>query len=225
MSWLRDPDGGGRTCPWRALPEVTSARGKPWAERETAPGRRPDVAGLAYIEQLSVFSAPHRAGDPHHRVDLSGIASQRRLHNCPTARAGCRSTTRPGHWTTRARPRQDRRRGTAAASGETVVHEYRGFALAPRQFAMSEPSEIYCAAPGYNVDTTNLLRVLSRRAVVVATGTVGRTGRNGGQASCSLPLRRFRVAGHRRVRDATPADVTRVRLDQPCRLMRKRASP
>ncbi|NED65075.1 NUDIX hydrolase, partial [Streptomyces sp. SID10244] len=55
------------------------------------------------------------------------------------------------------------------------------FALAPTRFPMSELSEIYCAALGYPVDTTNLLRILSRRAVVVATGTVGKTGRSGGR--------------------------------------------
>lgn len=55
------------------------------------------------------------------------------------------------------------------------------FALAPSRFPMSELSEIYCAALGYPVDTTNLLRILSRRAVVVATGTVGKTGRSGGR--------------------------------------------
>lgn len=55
------------------------------------------------------------------------------------------------------------------------------FALAPGRFAMSELSEIYGAALGYHVDATNLLRVLSRRGVVVATGTVGRTGRAGGR--------------------------------------------
>lgn len=55
------------------------------------------------------------------------------------------------------------------------------FALAPSRFAMSELSEVYGAALGYPVDATNLLRVLSRRGVVVATGTVGRTGRAGGR--------------------------------------------
>ena len=55
------------------------------------------------------------------------------------------------------------------------------FALAPDRFPMSELAEIYSSALGYPVDATNLLRVLSRRGVVVATGTVGRTGRSGGR--------------------------------------------
>lgn len=55
------------------------------------------------------------------------------------------------------------------------------FALAPSRFAMSELSEIYGATLGHHVDATNLLRVLSRRGVVVATGTLGRTGRTGGR--------------------------------------------
>ena len=45
---------------------------------------------------------------------------------------------------------------------------------------MSELSEVYGAALGYPVDTTNLLRILSRRAVITATGGVRRT-RGGGR--------------------------------------------
>ncbi|HMS76702.1 NrtR DNA-binding winged helix domain-containing protein [Gordonia sp. (in: high G+C Gram-positive bacteria)] len=180
---LRDPDGGGRTCPRRALP------GGDVGPRETLAqsARRHladdlDVAGLAHIEQLSVFSAPHRV--PGTRTIAStylGLLPSDARTQLPDGAAwvpvdALDPVTGPlvhdhGKIVDAARQR------LAAKLSYTNI----AFALAPRQFAMSELSEIYCAALGYNVDTTNLLRVLSRRAVVVATGTVGRTGRNGGR--------------------------------------------
>ena len=41
-----------------------------------------------------------------------------------------------------------------------------GFALAPKEFSISELSGIYTAALGYPVDPTNLRRVLERRGVL-----------------------------------------------------------
>lgn len=55
------------------------------------------------------------------------------------------------------------------------------FALSPAQFTMSTLREIYCAALGYEVDTTNLQRVLSRRKVLTATGSTASPGRAGGR--------------------------------------------
>jgi 8-oxo-dGTP diphosphatase len=45
-----------------------------------------------------------------------------------------------------------------------------GFALAPREFPVSQLRDIYVAVLGYPVDATNLLRILSRRSVITATG-------------------------------------------------------
>ncbi|CAM3690172.1 MULTISPECIES: NUDIX hydrolase [Tsukamurella] len=52
-----------------------------------------------------------------------------------------------------------------------------GFALAPREFPVSELRDIYVAVLGYPVDATNLLRILSRRSVITATGGTARSGR------------------------------------------------
>ena len=41
-----------------------------------------------------------------------------------------------------------------------------GFALAPREFALSTLRDIYSAALGHQVDATNLQRVLVRRGVI-----------------------------------------------------------
>ncbi|BBZ75817.1 NUDIX hydrolase [Mycolicibacterium anyangense] len=56
-----------------------------------------------------------------------------------------------------------------------------GFALAPREFALSTLRDIYGAALGYQVDATNLQRVLGRRGVITPTGTTAHPGRNGGR--------------------------------------------
>jgi hypothetical protein len=56
-----------------------------------------------------------------------------------------------------------------------------GFALAPREFALSTLRDIYGAALGYQVDATNLQRVLVRRGVITATGTIAQSGRSGGR--------------------------------------------
>lgn len=56
-----------------------------------------------------------------------------------------------------------------------------GFALAPEEFTLSALREIYGAALGYQVDATNLQRVLGRRGVITATGTTAQSGRSGGR--------------------------------------------
>ena len=56
-----------------------------------------------------------------------------------------------------------------------------GFALAPREFALSTLRDIYSAALGYQVDATNLQRVLERRGVITRTGTTAQSGRSGGR--------------------------------------------
>lgn len=61
------------------------------------------------------------------------------------------------------------------------------FALAPETFTMSELRALYVAALGYDVDATNLQRVLLRREVVVSTASVARPGQRGGR-----PATRFR---------------------------------
>lgn len=56
-----------------------------------------------------------------------------------------------------------------------------GFALAPREFALSALRDIYSAALDYPVDATNLQRVLARRGVITRTGTTAHPGRSGGR--------------------------------------------
>jgi ADP-ribose pyrophosphatase YjhB (NUDIX family) len=56
-----------------------------------------------------------------------------------------------------------------------------GFALAPASFTVTELRELYVAALGYEVDGTNLQRVLLRRGVLEPTGEVAAPGRSGGR--------------------------------------------
>jgi 8-oxo-dGTP diphosphatase len=56
-----------------------------------------------------------------------------------------------------------------------------GFALTPKEFALSTLRDIYSAAIGHPVDATNLQRVLARRGVITPTGTTARSGRSGGR--------------------------------------------
>jgi ADP-ribose pyrophosphatase YjhB (NUDIX family) len=56
-----------------------------------------------------------------------------------------------------------------------------GFALAPASFTVTELRELYVAALAYEVDGTNLQRVLLRRGVLETTGEMAAPGRSGGR--------------------------------------------
>ncbi|MFL5930295.1 MAG: NUDIX hydrolase [Gaiellaceae bacterium] len=56
-----------------------------------------------------------------------------------------------------------------------------GFALAPAEFALSELRDLYSAALGHEVSTTNLQRVLLRRGLLEETGDRRPPGRSGGR--------------------------------------------
>ena len=64
-----------------------------------------------------------------------------------------------------------------------------GFALAPPTFTVSELRDLYAAALGHAVSTTNLQRVLLRRGVLVTTGERREPGPAGGRPAA---LYRFR---------------------------------
>ncbi|MCU1700581.1 MAG: hydrolase [Mycobacterium sp.] len=70
-----------------------------------------------------------------------------------------------------------------------------GFALAPREFVLSTLRDVYGAALGYQVDATNLQRVLVRRGVITPTGTTAKSGRAGGRPAAQYRFTesRYRV--------------------------------
>lgn len=67
-----------------------------------------------------------------------------------------------------------------------------GFGLAPAEFTLSELREIYVAALGHPVSSTNLKRVLLRRGVLEPTGGVRSSGPSGGR-----PAQLFRFRSRR----------------------------
>nr|KOY49348.1 NUDIX hydrolase [Gordonia sp. NB41Y] len=139
-----------------------------------------DVRTVAHLEQLEVFSAPDRV--PGVRTIAStylGLVPSDAATDLPSGAAWHRVDDLGGDdlaFDHAAIIEAGRHRLAAKLSYTNIA-----FALAPSRFAMSELSEVYGAALGYRVDTTNLLRILSRRGVVVATGLLGRTGRSGGR--------------------------------------------
>jgi ADP-ribose pyrophosphatase YjhB (NUDIX family) len=68
-----------------------------------------------------------------------------------------------------------------------------GFALAPREFTISELREIYAAALGHDVSATNLQRVLLRRGVIEQTGEHRAPGRGGGRPAAVFRFRSRRL--------------------------------
>ena len=65
-----------------------------------------------------------------------------------------------------------------------------GFALAPDTFTLTELSDVYAAALGYDVSATNLKRVLVRRGALVRTGGRRDPGHAGGR-----PAEEFAFSG------------------------------
>lgn len=137
-----------------------------------------DLREVAHLEQLAVFSDPHRM--PGGRVIASAFLG---LVPSPATPALPPDT----RWhPVRELPAMafDHRPMVAYARSRLAAklsYTNIGFALAPREFALSTLRDIYGAALGYQVDATNLQRVLARRGVITPTGTTAHPGRSGGR--------------------------------------------
>lgn len=137
-----------------------------------------DLREIAHLEQLAVFSDPART--PGLRTIASTFLGLVPAGSTPELPADTRwhpADTLPptafdhGPMVDHARTR------LAAKMSYTNI----GFALAPPEFAVSTLRDIYSATLGYQVDATNLQRVLVRRGVITPTGTTARSGRSGGR--------------------------------------------
>jgi 8-oxo-dGTP diphosphatase len=141
---------------------------------EAALTRAVDVAALAHLEQLETRSDPRRAPG---RWELA------------TAYLGLLPADRmlAGTWhpiTALPRLADDHAEIASAAHSRLrakLSYTNIGFALAPETFTMSELREIYVAALGHDVSTTNLQRVLVRRGVLARVGGRRAPGRAGGR--------------------------------------------
>jgi len=137
-----------------------------------------DVRKVAHLEQLSVFSAPDRVPGPRTiaatYLGLIPLTSDPQL---PADTAWHPVSDLPemsfdhGVMVANAHAR------LAAKLSYTNI----AFGLAPAEFSMSTLRDIYCAALGYEVDATNLQRVLARRNVLTRTGNTAPSGKAGGR--------------------------------------------
>ena len=137
-----------------------------------------DLREIAHLEQLAVFSDPVRV--PGARTIASTF-----LGLVPSPATPALPSDTRWHPVNALPP-------MAFDHGPMVTHAHSrlvaklsytniGFALAPKEFALSTLRDIYDAALGYQVDATNLQRVLGRRNVITRTGTIARSGRSGGR--------------------------------------------
>lgn len=153
-----------------------------------------DLREVAHLEQLAVFSDPARV--PGTRTIAStflGLVPSPAIPALPPDTRWHPVSSLPpmafdhGPMVTHAHSR------LVAKLSYTNI----GFALAPREFALTTLRDVYSAALGYQVDPTNLKRVLARRGVITPTGTTLRSGRSGGRPAA---LYRF-AESHYRVTD------------------------
>src|ERR1700748_3312133 len=124
-----------------------------------------DLRELAHLEQLAVFSDPDRV--PGTRVIAStflGLVPSPAIPELPPdTRWHPVSCLPPMAFDHGPMVAHARTRLIAKLSYTNI-----GFALAPREFALSTLRDIYSAALGHPVDATNLQRVLARRGVITA---------------------------------------------------------
>ncbi|CAM3074210.1 NUDIX hydrolase [Skermania piniformis] len=159
---------GGRVCDDEDI--ETSAR------RQLA--EKVDVCEVSHLEQLSVFSDPDRVpGERRIASAFLGLVPATTDPRLPTDTSWHSVAALPptsfdhGVLVAEARAR------LAAKLSYTNI----AFGLAPPVFTMSELREIYRAALGYDVDSTNLQRVLNRRKVLSPTGDTAPPGPTGGR--------------------------------------------
>ncbi len=150
-----------------------------------------DLRELTHLEQLAVLSDPQRVPGPRTIAStfLGLVPSPATPALPPDTRWHPVSALPPMAFDHRPMITHAHARLIAKLSYTNI-----GFALAPGEFAMSTLKDVYDAALGYQVDATNLQRVLTRRGVIVPTGTTAKSGRSGGRPAA---LYRFTEAQYR----------------------------
>jgi hypothetical protein len=149
--------------------------------------RKVDVAELSWLEQLETVGAPERHPDEWQLATAYlGLVPLGLDPELPpdTAWHPLEELPEPMAFDHRPIVLDGRERLRAKLSYTNI-----GFALAPREFSISELSSIYSAALGYAVDPTNLRRVLERRGLLEATGERRTPGRGGGRPAAVYRFR------------------------------------
>jgi len=176
LLWQRalDPEAGTWSLPGGTLrndEDLTTSARRQLAEKV-------DVREVAHLEQLSVYSAPHRV--PGERTVAStylGLVPITSDPQLPSDTSWHPVSHLPEMSFDHGRMVENARARLAAKLSYTNI----AYGLAPAEFSMSTLREIYCAALGYQVDATNLQRVLARRGVLTATGNTAPPGPSGGR--------------------------------------------
>jgi 8-oxo-dGTP diphosphatase len=150
-----------------------------------------DLRELTHLEQLAVFSEPSRV--PDNRTIASTFLGLVPSPATPALPSDTRwhpvSALPPMAFDHKTMITNAHTRLVAKLSYTNI-----GFALAPREFVLSTLRDVYGAALGYQVDATNLQRVLVRRGVITPTGTTAKSGRSGGRPAA---LYRFTESQYR----------------------------
>jgi ADP-ribose pyrophosphatase YjhB (NUDIX family) len=150
-----------------------------------------DVQQLAHLEQLAVFSAPDRVPGPRTIAStFLGLVPSPATPELPQDTRWHPVNDLPPMAFDHAPMVEHARARLVAKMSYTNI----GFALAPTEFILSSLRDVYGATLGYQVDTTNLQRVLERRNVITRTGTTARSGRSGGRPAA---LYRFTESQYR----------------------------
>lgn len=176
LLWQRalDPERGKWSLPGGRLEDdedLTSSVRRQLAEKV-------DLREIAHLEQLAAFSDPVRV--PGMRTIASTFLGLVPSPSTPALPPDTRwhpvSDLPPMAFDHAPMVEHARTRLVAKMSYTNI-----GFALAPKEFALSTLRDIYSAALDHQVDATNLQRVLERRKVITRTGTTARSGRSGGR--------------------------------------------
>lgn len=190
LLWQRalDPEVGTWSLPGGELrndEDLTTSARRQLAEKV-------DVREVAHLEQLSVFSDPERVPGP--RTIASTYLGLIPLTSDP-------QIPEDTAWHPVSQlPEMSFDHGVMVANAHArlaakLSYTNIAFGLAPAEFSMSTLRDIYCAALGYEVDATNLQRVLARRHVLTRTGNTAPPGKAGGRppALYRFTDSRFRV--------------------------------
>ena len=142
---------------------------------EAALARAVDVGALAHVEQLETVVQPD-----------GGVA---------TAYLGLAASdaSLDGDWRPAGAVRLPLVAAAQARLRAKLSYTNVGFALAPSTFTISELREIYVAALGHDVSSTNLQRVLVRRGVLERVDGRRAPGRTGGRPAALFRFRSSRL--------------------------------
>jgi 8-oxo-dGTP diphosphatase len=145
-----------------------------------------DVRDIAWLEQVATHSRIKR--DPRGRVLATGY-----LALVPPDADPCLPTDTAWHPVTELPPLAFDHHYFIDAGTERLRAKLSytniGFALAPAEFTIAQLRAIISAALGYQVDATNLHRILTRRHIIEPTGQRSTPGHTGGRPAA---LYRFR---------------------------------